>query len=1189
MLTLDDAAAFLGPISGFASGDTLDLTNVTSVTSVTWNSGVLTVSIAGGSAIELAMPGNLAGASFSTRPDDLNGTAISIGGAVNLEPSILDATLSRLTWSPTLGGPVDLTYSFMTAAPSSGEAVGFQPIPVDDEALVTQAIQTFSAVANIKFTLVPDGGPADIMFGEDQQTYSDGLTYPFTGSGPAPSGFYKFTGAHVYFATSLGSNFTDFWLVLHELGNAVGIRDFSGDSYSADSSEGLPQSEANFDYTVMANNFPAHGNPTDATYTGAIYPPPFSITPQILDVQAIQYLYGANITGYTQADAVMTLSGLVYTFNSNNDDECIWVGAAVGGVTTFDFSASTGEVTINLNPGSFSSTGVTPANAGFAAQLVGTPYNNISIAYGTTISIGIANNQAATLIADSTVGQDDVLVGGAGNDSFTAGGGGDIFIGGGGVDSAIFHDSAKDYVITHPWAGVLVVTDTAADPADGVTVLAGDFTALEFADTTIAEASSSISPTVVVAPAGVLQDDRAALQSLEVSGRVTALSTPDLPQDFSGDGLSDILLRNTDGAVSLWVSGPGGGFTPQTVASPPSSWRLQGDGDFNGDGRAGLLWRDPGGDVQEWVSNPGQGYTGWTVDDLGVVSGAWTVQGVGDFDGSGLSDILWRNADGTISLWFTTPGGGHTSQDFGGIPPGWTIQGVGDFNDDGKADILWRNGDGEVSEWLSNPGPGFIGFDTPDLGAVSTAWTIEGVADFTGDGLSDILWRDADGTVSLWFTTPGGGHTSQDFGGVPAGWSIEAVGDYNGDGKSDILWLDSDGEAIEWLSNPGSGFTGFTTTDLGTAPFNTAIVGDTPAAAAVPTIPVVDDFTGQGLSDILWRNSDGTVSLWFTTAGGGHTSQDYGVIPSSWTIQGVGDFNGDGKADILWRNSDGDVSEWLSEPGSGASAFTTPDLGIVPISWVTQGVGDFTGAGLSDILWRNNDGTVSLWFTTAYGGHTSQDFGIAASGQTIEGIGDFNGDGKADILWRNSNGDVSEWLSNPGAGFTGFSTSDLGITPTAWAIQGVGDFTGAGLGDILWLNSNGTVSLWFSTAGGGHTSQDFGGPGAGWAFQTIGDYNGDGKADILWRNTSTGDLEEWQSNAGQGFTGFATIDLGVVPAGWSLFGNTPPALQGSTTSQMVARFAQAAAASADPADGVIAAPLAAPAAISSLIVACRPG
>ena len=32
----------------------------------------------------------------------------------------------------------------------------------------------------------------------------------------------------------------------------------------------------------------------------------------------------------------------------------------------------------------------------------------------------------------------------------------------------------------------------------------------------------------------------------------------------------------------------------------------------------------------------------------------------------------------------------------------WTIQGVGDFNGDGKADILWRNTSGLVHLWGMN-------------------------------------------------------------------------------------------------------------------------------------------------------------------------------------------------------------------------------------------------------------------------------------------------------------------------------------------------------------------------------------------------------------------------------------------------------------------------------------------------------
>jgi hypothetical protein len=44
----------------------------------------------------------------------------------------------------------------------------------------------------------------------------------------------------------------------------------------------------------------------------------------------------------------------------------------------------------------------------------------------------------------------------------------------------------------------------------------------------------------------------------------------------------------------------------------------------------------------------------------------------------------------------------------GTVTTDWTIESVGDFNGDGKADLLWRNTSGAVSIWLMN-GTSIIG------------------------------------------------------------------------------------------------------------------------------------------------------------------------------------------------------------------------------------------------------------------------------------------------------------------------------------------------------------------------------------------------------------------------------------------------------------------------------------------------
>ncbi len=203
-------------------------------------------------------------------------------------------------------------------------------------------------------------------------------------------------------------------------------------------------------------------------------------------------------------------------------------------------------------------------------------------------------------------------------------------------------------------------------------------------------------------------------------------------------------------------------------------------------------------------------------------------------------------------------------------------------------------------------------------------------------------------------------------------------------------------------------------------------------------------------SDILWRNTSNTLTIWFmygsTISSRQVPATTSGQVVSpgqDWQIQGTGDFNGDGLTDVLWRNTDGTVLVWTMSGATILSqlALATPDGQVVrPGSdWQIQGTGDFNADGQSDILWRNTNGTVQLWLISGNTILSRPNLPVVpGSDWQIQGTGDFNANGTTDILWRNAGGAVAIWSISGGA--LASQLFPYLVTDSSWQIKGVGMF-----------------------------------------------------------------------------------------------------------------------------------------------------
>jgi hypothetical protein len=153
-----------------------------------------------------------------------------------------------------------------------------------------------------------------------------------------------------------------------------------------------------------------------------------------------------------------------------------------------------------------------------------------------------------------------------------------------------------------------------------------------------------------------------------------------------------------------------------------------------------ILWRDTAGTVVVWVISGSQVVS---TASLGTVSpSAWSVAA-----SDAVGDVFWRDSSGNLAAWQLTGTLVTESVGLGNVPTNWTIAGLGDFNGDGATDILWRDTTtGTLAIWFLEGS--FTVQSTVSLGIAPAGWSIVQTGDYDGDGTSDILWKDGTGNVA---------------------------------------------------------------------------------------------------------------------------------------------------------------------------------------------------------------------------------------------------------------------------------------------------------------------------------------------------------------------------------------------------------------------------------------------------------